>query len=39
MARIVRRTLSEPAMFIIDGKEQWFCRYGLSMNQPDMRSF
>jgi CDGSH-type Zn-finger protein len=34
MARIVRRTPNEPAMFIIDGKEQWFCRCGLSMNQP-----
>ena len=34
MARIVRRTLDQPAMFVIDGKEQWFCRCGLSMNQP-----
>ena len=34
MARIVQRTQSEPAMFIIDGKEQWLCRCGLSMNQP-----
>ncbi len=34
MARIVRRTPDEPAMFVIDGKEQWFCRCGLSMNQP-----
>ena len=34
MARIVRRTPDGPAMFIIDGKEQWFCRCGLSMNQP-----
>jgi CDGSH-type Zn-finger protein len=34
MARIVQRTQSEPAMYIIDGKEQWLCRCGLSMNQP-----
>jgi CDGSH-type Zn-finger protein len=34
MARIVRRTPTEPSMFIIDGKEQWFCKCGLSMNQP-----
>jgi CDGSH-type Zn-finger protein len=34
MARIVRRTLDQPAQFTIDGKEQWFCRCGLSMNQP-----
>ena len=34
MARIVRRTYDQPAMFVIGGKEQWFCRCGLSMNQP-----
>ena len=34
MARIVRRTPSEPTRFVIDGKEQWLCRCGLSMNQP-----
>ena len=34
MARIVRRNADEPAMYMIDGKEQWFCRCGLSMNQP-----
>ena len=34
MARIVKRTLQEPAKYVIDGKEQWFCRCGLSKNQP-----
>jgi CDGSH-type Zn-finger protein len=34
MARIVKRTLSEPQKYVIDGKEQWFCRCGLSKNQP-----
>ncbi len=34
MARIVRRTPNAPTMFVIDGKEQWFCKCGLSMNQP-----
>ena len=34
MARIVMRTPSEPTKFVIDGKEQWFCKCGLSMNQP-----
>lgn len=34
MARIVRRTGTEPASYIIDGKEQWLCRCGLSENQP-----
>ena len=34
MARIVRRTPTEPAMSIVDGKQQWFCRCGLSKNQP-----
>jgi outer membrane lipoprotein SlyB len=39
MARIVRRTLEEPAMFVIDGKEQWFCRCeGLELRiQSDLR--
>lgn len=34
MARIVMRTAMEPSSVIIDGKEQWLCRCGLSGNQP-----
>ena len=34
MARLVKRTLSEPAKHVIDGREVWFCRCGLSKNQP-----
>jgi CDGSH-type Zn-finger protein len=34
MARIVGRTPTEPAMSIVEGKQQWFCRCGLSKNQP-----
>lgn len=34
MARIVQRTAIEPARYVIDGKEQWLCRCGLSKNQP-----
>ena len=34
MPRIVRRTPTEPTKFVIDGKEQWFCKCGLSQNQP-----
>ena len=34
MARIVKRTPQEPTKFVIDGKEQWFCKCGLSKNQP-----
>jgi len=34
MARLVKRTPTEPTMFVIDGKEQWFCKCGLSQNQP-----
>ncbi len=34
MARIVKRTPMEPTRFVIDGKEQWFCKCGLSKNQP-----
>jgi CDGSH-type Zn-finger protein len=34
MARIVKRTATGPTRFVIDGKEQWLCRCGLSNNQP-----
>ena len=34
MARIVERTQTEPARLVVDGKEQWFCRCGLSLIQP-----
>ena len=34
MARIVKRTASQPGGFVIEGKEHWLCRCGLSMNQP-----
>ena len=34
MARLVKRTLQGPVKYVIEGKEQWFCRCGLSKNQP-----
>ena len=34
MARIVKRTATGPTRFVIDGKEQWLCKCGLSQNQP-----
>jgi len=34
MPRLVKRTLQQPAKVMVDGKEQWFCRCGLSKNQP-----
>jgi CDGSH-type Zn-finger protein len=34
MARIVKRTATGPTRFVIDGKEQWLCKCGLSNNQP-----
>jgi CDGSH-type Zn-finger protein len=34
MSRIVKRTATEPAAFMIDGEEQYLCRCGLSENQP-----
>jgi CDGSH-type Zn-finger protein len=34
MSRIVQRTATEPAAVMIDGKEKWLCRCGLSQNQP-----
>lgn len=34
MARLVKRTPTGPTPFIIDGKEQWLCKCGLSKDQP-----
>jgi CDGSH-type Zn-finger protein len=34
MARLVKRNATEPVRVMIDGKEQWLCRCGLSDNQP-----
>ncbi len=34
MARLVKRTLQEPAKHMMEGKEVWLCRCGLSKNQP-----
>lgn len=34
MARIVKRTYSEPYKLVIGGEEQYLCRCGLSKNQP-----
>ena len=34
MARLVRRTPQEPTKYVIDGKEAWLCKCGLSKNQP-----
>jgi CDGSH-type Zn-finger protein len=34
MARIVKRTLSEPYKLTIGGEEKYLCRCGLSKNQP-----
>ena len=34
MARIVKRTHSEPYKLVIGGEEQYLCRCGLSRNQP-----
>ncbi len=34
MARLVKRTLTGPISFKIEGEEKWFCRCGLSKNQP-----
>jgi CDGSH-type Zn-finger protein len=34
MARMVKRTPTEPTVFVIDGKQQWLCKCGLSMSQP-----
>ena len=34
MPRLVRRTPQQPTKYVIEGKEQWFCKCGLSKNQP-----
>ena len=34
MARLVRRTPQEPTKYMIEGKEVWLCKCGLSKNQP-----
>lgn len=34
MPRIVKRTLQEPSRYVVEGKEVWLCRCGLSKNQP-----
>src|SRR5437879_6423470 len=34
MARLVKRTLQEPSRYVIEGKEVWLCKCGLSKNQP-----
>ncbi|HEX2649817.1 MAG TPA: CDGSH iron-sulfur domain-containing protein [Burkholderiales bacterium] len=34
MSRLVKRTLKEPVRAMLDGKEAWLCRCGLSKNQP-----
>ena len=34
MARIVKRTLQEPSRYVIEGKEVWLCKCGLSKKQP-----
>jgi CDGSH-type Zn-finger protein len=34
MARIVKRTHSEPYQLVVGGEERYLCRCGLSKNQP-----
>ena len=34
MARLVKRTFSEPYKLVIGGEEKFLCRCGLSKNQP-----
>jgi len=34
MPRIVKRTPLEPTKYVIEGKEVWLCKCGLSKNQP-----
>ena len=34
MARIVKRTQSEPYLLVVGGEEKYLCRCGLSKTQP-----
>ena len=34
MPRLVKRTLQQPSRYVIEGKEVWLCKCGLSKNQP-----
>jgi len=34
MARIVKRTKTEPTQHVLDGKDVWLCKCGLSRVQP-----
>ena len=34
MPRLVKRTPTGPTAFMIDGEEKWFCKCGLSRDQP-----
>jgi CDGSH-type Zn-finger protein len=34
MARLVKRTPQEPTRYVIEGKETWLCKCGLSQDQP-----
>jgi CDGSH-type Zn-finger protein len=34
MARLVKRTPQERTRYVIEGKETWLCKCGLSKNQP-----
>ncbi len=34
MARLVKRTPQEPTRYVMDGKEVWLCKCGLSTKQP-----
>jgi CDGSH-type Zn-finger protein len=34
MARLVKRTPQEPTRYVMDGKEVWLCKCGLSNKQP-----
>ena len=34
MPRLVKRTPQEPSRYVIEGKEVWLCKCGLSKNQP-----
>jgi len=34
MARLVKRTPQQPTRYVMEGKEVWLCKCGLSRNQP-----